>query len=361
MFDFLDQRFAGATIRDYTFFGLIALLTLLIRRPVTALICRIISKLAIRLTGGKYRRLFIGLLNRPVLGLITTGLLFFAFNRIDKPLNDISLAQFYSGLSRYDIPLSDAVHHIFLFATIFYISWIFSRFTDFFYRAQINNAHTNDRKDKLQIIPLLREVIKILIWISCGFWLLGAVFHVNVPAIITGLGIGGIAIALAAKETLENLFASFTILLDKPLQAGDEIRLDLVEGVVERIGFRSTRIRTADGSVVIIPNKKLVDNNLENLSQRISNGSRIALFINPGIPLQKLEAIKAEIFKMVSGTHHVIEPVHIALESQNEKAITLIITYHLPHPLLDSTPKEMKEEILLKAYGIVQQVLSNEA
>src|SRR6185295_11619359 len=86
--------------------------------------------------------------------------------------------------------------------------------------------------------------------------------------LIAGLGIGGLALALAAKETIENLFASFTIFLDKPFTIGDLVQVGSVTGKVESIGFRSTRIRTAEKSFVTVPNKKMVDVELENQSER---------------------------------------------------------------------------------------------
>lgn len=89
-----------------------------------------------------------------------------------------------------------------------------------------------------------------------------------VGSIITGLGIGSIAIALAAQKTLEHLFGSISILVDQPFRVGDTIRVDGIEGSVETVGLRSTRIRTADRSLVVIPNGKLADMRIESLSAR---------------------------------------------------------------------------------------------
>ena len=77
---------------------------------------------------------------------------------------------------------------------------------------------------------------------------------------VAGLGIGGLAIALAAQDTLENVIASFIIFLDKPFKQGDYISVSGAKGVVERIGFRSTRIRTLEKSYLTIPNKIVAQN-----------------------------------------------------------------------------------------------------
>lgn len=119
-----------------------------------------------------------------------------------------------------------------------------------------------------QLVPFIRDLIIVLNWLVIVFVIMGKVFDVDVAALVTSLGIGGLAIALAAKETLENFFASFTIFLDKPFVVGDTVKVNETFGDVEKLGFRSTRIRTPDGSLVTIPNRLVTSHNLENLSQR---------------------------------------------------------------------------------------------
>lgn len=89
-----------------------------------------------------------------------------------------------------------------------------------------------------------------------------------VTSVIAGLGIGGVALALAAQKTVENLFGSISILADQPFVVGDTIKVDTVEGTVESIGLRSTRMRTADRTLIVIPNGKLADMRIESLGAR---------------------------------------------------------------------------------------------
>ena len=91
-----------------------------------------------------------------------------------------------------------------------------------------------------QLIPFLKEVFKVFLVIFAFFFALGTLFSLDIGSIITGLGIGGLAVALAAKESLENLLASFTIFLDQPFIVGDLVQVGEVTGTVEKIGFRST-------------------------------------------------------------------------------------------------------------------------
>jgi len=150
-----------------------------------------------------------------------------------------------------------------------------------------------------QLAPFLKQVVKLSISILFFFIMLGVVFNLNVGAIITGLGIGGVAVALAGKETLENLLASFSIFIDKPFVAGDLIKIANITGNVETVGFRTTRIRTLDKSLVTIPNKQLIDQPLENLSFRDTHRARFIIGLPNNTPSQTvkliIEKIKAEI------------------------------------------------------------------
>lgn len=89
-----------------------------------------------------------------------------------------------------------------------------------------------------------------------------------VTSLITGLGIGGIALALAAQKTVENLFGAFSLAIDQPFREGDTIQVDTITGTVESIGLRSTRIRTADRTLITIPNGKLAEMRVETITAR---------------------------------------------------------------------------------------------
>src|SRR6478609_10892106 len=97
--------------------------------------------------------------------------------------------------------------------------------------------------------------------------LLRFTFHYDISKLVTGLSIVGAAIALATKESLENLIASFIIFFDKPFTTGDLVKVQNITGNVERIGLRSTRLRTGDKSYVTVPNKQMVDSILDNISR----------------------------------------------------------------------------------------------
>jgi small-conductance mechanosensitive channel len=113
---------------------------------------------------------------------------------------------------------------------------------------------TSDVSFAEQLLPIIRNTLKafaIVVAVLLTLQNLG----LNITSLITSLGIGGLALALAAQDTLANFFGAIVILVDKPFRIGDVVRIDTNEGVVETIGFRSTRVRTTEGHLVTIPNK----------------------------------------------------------------------------------------------------------
>lgn len=118
-----------------------------------------------------------------------------------------------------------------------------------------------------QLIPMIRQTANVFVVVVGTLFVLSNL-DVNVGALIAGLGIGGIAVALAAQDSLRNLFGGIMILADRPFQVGDWIIIGDVEGTVEKVGFRSMRIRKFGSSLVTIPNARVTDTNIDNMGLR---------------------------------------------------------------------------------------------
>lgn len=127
------------------------------------------------------------------------------------------------------------------------------------------------------VMPLLHRLVELCIWSVAILWSLQELGY-SVTAVLASLGLGGLAVALAAKNTLEHLLGGMTLSLDQPMRVGDQVKIGEVQGSVEQIGIRSTRIRTQDRSVVTIPNGKLADLNIETLAAR--DRLRMAVTLN---------------------------------------------------------------------------------
>ena len=115
-----------------------------------------------------------------------------------------------------------------------------------------------------QLVPLLRKTLKAFVIIIGTLFILRDGLNLDIIPFLTGLSIGGVAIALAAQDTIKNFFGSVMIFIDKPFQVGDWITSGDIDGTVEEVGFRSTRVRTFRNSLMYVPNGKIADATLDN-------------------------------------------------------------------------------------------------
>jgi MscS family membrane protein len=178
----------------------------------------------------------------------------------------------------------------------------------------------------------------------------------SVTNIITGLGLGGVALALAAQKTVEHLFGSVSILADQPFRVGDYIKVDGIEGSVEHIGFRSTRIRTLDRTLVILPNGKLADMRIENVSHR--DRFRFAL----RLPLDALTAssqalLLTEKIRALLAAREDVSPddLSVHVKTVSELALELEVSAYV---LVSSAARffEIREELVLGIHQTMQDL-----
>ncbi|HEB61341.1 MAG TPA: mechanosensitive ion channel family protein, partial [Phycisphaeraceae bacterium] len=149
-------------------------------------------------------------------------------------------------------------------------------------------ARTTTRFDDV-LIPLLRKSLKILITIF-GLIYIADSLQIEIAPLLTGLGIGGLGFAFAAKDTIENLFGSITVIADRPFEVGDWIVIGDVEGTVEELGFRSTRVRTFYNSLVTVPNATLVRATVDNFGKRKYRRVKTHIGIQYDTPPDRIEA-----------------------------------------------------------------------
>jgi len=143
---------------------------------------------------------------------------------------------------------------VFMVVIILVVTWTFFKLTDAVSILLNELAEKTDSKLDDQVVPLVRKASKIFLAIL-AFILIAQNLGYSVSGLLAGLGIGGLALAMASKDTLANLFGSVMILIDRPFHVGDWITFPGGDGVVEEVGMRSTRIRTFAKTVVSIPNQ----------------------------------------------------------------------------------------------------------
>lgn len=169
------------------------------------------------------------------------------------------------------------------------VIWLLYNFSDILsdYLASITTK--TDSKLDDQLVPLIRKTLKIFI-VVLGILIVLQNQGINVASLLAGLGLGGLAFALAARDTLANFFGSITIFLDKPFQIGDWVKTNSVEGTVEEVGFRSTRIRTFYNSLISVPNAKMADAEVDNLGLREYRRLKTVLNLTYSTTPEQMEA-----------------------------------------------------------------------
>jgi MscS family membrane protein len=147
------------------------------------------------------------------------------------------------------------------------VVWFLFRVVDVAVEYLSRMAKRTQSKLDDQLVPLVSKALKVTIGVICGVWVVQLLGY-SVSSLLAGLGIGGLAVALALQDSLANFFGSVFIFLDRPFAVGDTVKIGDVTGTVEQIGFRSTRIRTFDATLVAIPNKHVADSGIDNWTRR---------------------------------------------------------------------------------------------
>jgi MscS family membrane protein len=229
--------------------------------PVVVVCAFVVGKMLGRLTRGLLLRLaarttstwddeLIARLGGPLALVWTLGAMEFGCDWLTLP------AAAAAGLERW--------LHGGYFAVFF---WVLARAVDVGHQVLVQSAWARGRPSSRSVLPLGARVAKVAVFTLAVVSLLSELGY-PVTSLVAGLGIGGLALALAAQKTVENLFGTFSISADQPLREGDFVKIDTSMGTVESIGLRSTRIRTLERTIITIPNGKLADLRIETFAPR---------------------------------------------------------------------------------------------
>ncbi|NLY19266.1 MAG: mechanosensitive ion channel family protein [Clostridiaceae bacterium] len=186
---------------------------------------------------------------------------------------------------------------------------------------------TNTELDDL-LLPFISKGIKIIV-VVLGISVIAKEWSYDLGAILAGLGLGGLAFALAAQETLANFFGGVTIMVDKPFVVGEIIKASGVEGTVEDIGFRSTRVRTFDQGLITVPNSVLAKGPVTNVSKMGKRRVSFNLGIKYSTNISNIENLLNRIRTMLSehsGIHS--DPIHVYFSNFGDSALELSILYY---------------------------------
>ena len=206
-----------------------------------------------------------------------------------------------------------------------------------------------------QLLPFFNKSLKIFI-IIIGVLLSMQNLGLNVASLLAGLGLGGLAFALAAKDTAANLFGSIMIIADRPFKLGDWIVTSHGEGNVIDVGFRSTRLRTFYDSVISIPNSTLANENIDNMGKRTYRRVKTTLSVTYNTPADKLNKFIEGIKQILRNTPSVRqENFHVVFNNYGESSLNILLYFFLKVP--DWTEElQQKELVFLEIHKLAENL-----
>jgi MscS family membrane protein len=188
-------------------------------------------------------------------------------------------------------------------------------------------AQKTDSKYDDQLIPLLKSLIKIVFFVL-AILLIISNFGYNISALLAGLGIGGLAVAMASKDIVENFLAGIVIFVEKPFKITDILKTSDGVGIVEEIGIRSTKIRTFDNTLVVIPNRNVSSNSVENISARRARKQNFSIGLVYLTSVKKMEDAKKIIINIFKSNKHIEQDSFVvSFESFGDYSLNIRVMY----------------------------------
>ena len=337
---FLDQVFFDNALRSYAIVAITLLAALLLKRIIskyfTSLLLKVIKKKSDKFDQLRFENLIVTPIERILIALITI----LSLDRLNFPgvlffkIHDVTSHDIVDGIASAII-------------IVCFVSLII-RFMDFL--VLLIKDKTIDGKTapgQHQLLFFFKDLIRAIIMIIGIVFVIKISLKINIGNLLTGLSIVGAALALSARESLENLIASFIIFFDKPFETGDLVKVNNVTGTVERIGLRSTRLRTVEKSMVTVPNKQMVDSILDNWSVRNLIRNEIKALLSPHTSAENLELMVSEIKAILTSKKEKINSFSVYLQEINNDSAVIMVVYFILFPMDADDQNKLKEEINL--------------
>jgi len=338
--DMLQITFYGNTVQDYLIWILIVAFGFLFKKNFAQYITKLVFSIIRKSTNININDFYI-IVKKPIDYIILLIFLYFGSRHIT-----------FSELGEY---WENLINKLYILSVMTCFIWFFLKLTDYFKFILMKRAEKTSSKLDDQFVPFFSSLMKVLIVILGFFTVLATVFDVDITALAAGLGVGGIAVAMASKESLENLFGSFIIFLDKPFTVGDIVTVGTISGTVENVGFRSTRIRTFDKSLVTLPNKKMVDAELDNLGMRDSRRVKFDIGLTYNTNKTQIKNIVKDIKKCLDNHKKTVKNFgRVKFSEFDSSSLNIMVIYYVPGINWDDY-LDIKEEINFKIMDIVKK------
>ena len=345
MNDFLSQYWIGNQVSSYFIVAGVILLVWLLKKIISRYFAGLLYALVHKVWKDVDKRSFTSLVIKPLgffLAILISIIALYKLKfppELDEEVYKYTVKQIFHALGSLVLIIS-------------FISLLI-RIIDFVAIILEKKANLTPDMTDNQLIIFFKDFFKVIFVIVGIMLVLRYAFGLNVAGLLTGLSIVGAAIALALRESLENLIASFIIFFDRPFTTGDIVKVHNVTGSVERIGLRSTRIRTDQKTFVTVPNKQMVDSILDNLSQRTQRRGDIRLELDLDSKSLKVEEAISGIKSILNRKE--IEESHVYLTELTFNAIVIAGDYYTaPTTMVEFNT--VKQEINMGVLKLLEQL-----
>ncbi len=340
----LEQTYFGNPVREFILCIGILLVGLLFKRYGATFLSQQSFRFFKGMSGNQRSDMLVSLIRKPFEQLLTLVILYLAFDRLTFP-------ESWGFDPSSEIGLRWFLFTIWMIAMFVTGTRILLRATDYF-SLLLSNREESPFSPELS--NFIKELIKVVLIVLSVFAALRFIFHVNITALVASLGIGGLAVALAAQDTLANLLGSFIIYLDKPFRVGDAVESGDIKGSVEHVGFRTTRIRTSDKSLLTVPNKKLIDTALNNITMSEVRRVRFYVGLTYNSKVTQIQSILTDIKSALHAHPKVNKDITVRFDEFDKSSLNILVVYFVMSNEYNQMI-EVKEELNIQIMQIVEK------
>lgn len=330
MKELLETTFLGNTVENWLFAIAFTAGAIILAKILFTIFGKIFKSAATK-TASRLDDILIDMLEEPIVFAVVIIGMWWGYDFLS----------FSDGVEKW-------IHRIFKILIAINITWLVARIVDAILKEYLIPYAEKSDSNVDHVMPIIRKGIKSIIWI------LGIVLALNnagydVGALLAGIGIGGIALAMAAKDFVANIFGGITVFTDKPFSPGDRIKIDGFDGFVTEIGIRSTRMKTLEGRIVTVPNHKFTDSFVENVTAEPSRKMKLTVGLTYDTPHDRIREAQ-EIMTQLVTDHPNLEDEHFVwFEGFGDFSLNVSLIYFIKAGEdLFQVPNELNLSILEK-------------
>lgn len=345
MNDFMQQIWWDNAVKNYFIAGGVILFMWLFMRYISRYVAGLLFKIVHRVWENVDKQSFTSLVMKPLGFFLLILVTITALYKLNFPQ--------VINVTIYKYTVKELLHCTGTIVMIVSFIGLLLRIIDFIAILLEKKANLTPDLSDNQLIVFFKDFFKVILVIVGIMLVLKFAFGLHIGGLLTGLSIVGAAIALSLRESLENLIASFIIFFDKPFITGDLVKVNNITGSVERIGLRSTRIRTDQKTYVTVPNKQMVDSILDNLSLRTQRRGDLKLEIGLQTSPALIEQLITGIEKIISRKE--VENVNVLLSDISANAVIITSEYYTA-PVTINEFNTIKQEINLQSLKLLGEL-----